>query len=344
INIARICRRQGAYETAEHYYRRAFATTQGTRTEGDRVYTNVCFARLEEARGRPAEAFGGWMRAALHWVSSSAPEALGSRVATAIVGRKVASGDPEEVSSAMESALAAAAGGAGLAPAVTAIEAGGRSSDAPVFLQADQLGGDIESGALDYAVLGSGWSVLSSRAPARAQLDAPRFRRLRAILFHLIQLAAPPSLLRDATTLVVDHGYGTEMPTTLRELVQLSLRLPLGALVVDDDLLEVPHEARARLERNLRLRLGRAVDGLHRDGPRVWVAFKRYLVPRLLADAEARILESLEAPVPIDELRERRLGDNVSHDQILAFMRSMERSRLVDLEVPDELVTILARW
>jgi hypothetical protein len=43
--------------------------------------------------------------------------------------------------------------------------------------------------------------------------------------------------------------------------------------------------------------------------------------------------------VSVDELRERVLGGNAPYDHTLALMRSMERSRLVDLEVPEELVT-----
>jgi tetratricopeptide (TPR) repeat protein len=340
INIARICRRQGAYETAEHYYLGAFATTQGARTEGDGLYTNVCFARLNEAWGRSAEPFAHWMRAALHWVSSSVPEALGSRVATTIVSRKVAPDkpDPEEVSEAIESALAASARAAGLAEAAAAIEAANRSGEPPVFVRADRFAEDLEPGAVDCAVLGSGWSVLSSRMPSPVQLQSPRYRRLRSTLLDLIRLDCPGDLLRGAITFIVDDSCGTEMPTTLRELVELSLRRRLRSLVVNGKLLEINDETRARLERKLRVRIGHAVEGVRRKGPEVWVTFKRYLAPRLLSDQEARILERLNVPVVVDELGEQLFGGDVARAHFLPLLRSMERSRLVNLEVPGELV------
>src|SRR5262249_34410648 len=63
ICLAHLCMRQGNFSQARKYYEQAFQATLGTRTEGERVYTNACLARLAAKQDNRAEAFLYWFRA-----------------------------------------------------------------------------------------------------------------------------------------------------------------------------------------------------------------------------------------------------------------------------------------
>ena len=162
INLARLYQRQAAFDRAESYYRKAFEATLGVRTDGDCLYTNLCLARVHEEQHRPVEAFGCRMRAALHWVSNPVPEALGRRIASAIVGRKVARGetDPEELSAALESRLIQAARAAGLDWIPGLISSTSLRPDPPVFLRMDKMLTGLTFPSHSTAVLGEGWSII----------------------------------------------------------------------------------------------------------------------------------------------------------------------------------------
>ena len=298
INIARLARRRHDHDEAAEYYGRAFATTLGARSEGDRIYTNVCLARLDEDRGRADEARAAWTRAALHWAAAAAPEALASRVASAIVERKVAPGevDPDEISTALEARLLAAGATAAAEP--------------PAFVQADRL----PAGACEAAILGDGWSVVAASAELRVALESDAFTRLRRALAGIVA-AAGVALPR---TIAVDDVFGTEMPVTVAQLVALALRLEVPTLVAHGRTLELDAETRSRLERELRVRLGPAVDAVRES-----VLFRRYLAPRPLSDEERRVIDTASAPTTVGRLK---------------VLRELERSRVVELELPEEAV------
>lgn len=327
LNIARLARRRGAYEEAEGYYRRAFEGTLGSRSDGDRIYANVCLARVDEDRGEVAGAFRGWMRAALHWVAAAAPEAVASRVATAIVERNVAPGetDPEEISAAFEARLARAARAMGFSDPPA-------QETAPVFVHVDR----VEAPTLDAAVLGDGWSVLTTEHQARPALQSDELVRLGRLLRDLIDAACPVDVLRRTRSIVIDDCFGTEVPTTLAQLMALAVRLRIEAVVAHGQTIELDRETRARLERDLRVRLGPAVDEVLRDDDRVVVTFKRYLSPRLLSEDEVQIIGLLSLPQTVAQIGERVLDGELPHARLLELVRVLELSRVVTLELPSD--------
>jgi tetratricopeptide (TPR) repeat protein len=115
MNQARLYRILDDKQRALDYYRRAFDTTLGLRSESDSIYANVCLGRLFADRGEIPEAFVCWMRGGLHWASASIPEALAPRVVRSILHRDPRPGEsiPEAVSAAIRGEIIKAASAAG---------------------------------------------------------------------------------------------------------------------------------------------------------------------------------------------------------------------------------------
>lgn len=247
INLARLYCRLGNFEQAVLYYRKAFETTLGTRSEGDCIYTNVCFARLDEERGRPLDSFGYRVRAAMHWVSSEAPEALSWRVAGAITGRKLSITDNlvEVVSAALCSQLIISAKLAGLEQCARRMQ-DANGEEPPVFMR-PALG--VCHGTVSHAVLGPGWSILTGTTVHPPQIISEAFRRLRLMLLQLIRVLYARARLPVVGTLLIDDCFGREIPTTVFELLESAIRFRVTDVLFGESVFHMTQEVTAQLER-----------------------------------------------------------------------------------------------
>lgn len=79
INTARLLRRSNDISSSEAYYNQAFYTTFGNQTDNDFIYKEVCLARLKSDKQKYDESLELWLNAALYWISSEVPEAIGIR-------------------------------------------------------------------------------------------------------------------------------------------------------------------------------------------------------------------------------------------------------------------------
>ena len=86
LNTARAYRNLGDYENAEVFIRKAFDTTYGVRSAPDLIYLNLYLGKIYSASGRHADALDSFIRAAIHWIVYSPPEALPARVLGLING------------------------------------------------------------------------------------------------------------------------------------------------------------------------------------------------------------------------------------------------------------------
>ena len=341
LNLARLHRRRHRFDDAARHYREAFATTAGARSESDLVYMNVCSARLDGPRGRHSAAFHAWVRAALHWAASEAPEAIGPRVTSAITaGATDRSRDNvcDDVSNALVTQLAATAEAAGLHGEVAAMRAADHGH-APVIVRSLR----IESGQLPVdrwrALRGPGGWVLGSDAGIAPHVASPANRSLRAALGALLSPARGASGDRPDRTVVVDDQLGHDLPLQEAQLVASCLRLGVRDVALTDSVVELDVGLRSRLEDHLRVRVGDAVDQLDLTAARAVVTFKRYREPQRIAESATivlrRIADSAVAGgaggVEIAELR-RGAPDSKS---LIPLLRSLERERVIELSFPD---------
>jgi tetratricopeptide (TPR) repeat protein len=321
INLARLQRRRGDLEAALRHYDRAFATTWGLRSENDLIYTNVCRARLETARGRHREAFLAWLRAALHWAAADLPEALGWRVASALLGRKPGLG--EDVTEPVSSALVELLLGEARHEATEADDRGW------VFRRAASL----PRSTAFLSLLGEpGWSVVRTTASGSPAFDAPEARRLRGVLGRCVLAldgSAPDS--PSGGLVVIDDRLGRELATTFSEAVESALRLGVPRIRYRGVEVLLPAALREALEEELWASLSPAVDRVVRREDAVVATFRRYRPPRLLAEQEAILLGLLDDGASVGELR-KRCGPA---PDLLSTLRALESERVVELRFAD---------
>jgi tetratricopeptide (TPR) repeat protein len=331
INLARLYRRRNDFDFSSTYYTRAFATTEGARTENDLVYTNACIARLDTARGRHFDALLGWLRASLHWLSSNVPEALGWRVLSAVCGGKVQHSESiplEDVADSLNSLLNASAEAAGVAlDSETVI-----SPFVPAFIRSDRIFAGWQSGARSSAeAMGAnGFGVFLIQALPQPRQSGPRSNALAASVIGLMaNLACAPDL-QGWPTIVVDDGLGREMPITKLELLSTCLRLGVRRARYASETVEITSERETALWHCARVRLGPAVRHveLSSGAGRVW--FKRYLPPRCLSAAETDLLAQVDGETPIVAIEAKLEG---SFDEVLATVRTLEADRVVELNL-----------
>ncbi len=325
INQARLYRQAKDFESCERYYGRAFETTLGVRAESDLVYAHACLARMETARGRTSDAFLGWLRSALYWLSARVPEALANRASTALLQRTVHPHEivVEEISATLEKELRASAL-ATQRPELARGVASAEGAEAPAFISLEPGGSPPPLRAL---VGGPGWSVLCTDEVLPAALEGEAYKRLGALVHQLLQVLGGAEDLARSGTLVVDDRLGHELAMSEDEAWETCVRLSIPRMVFDGRVKELTPEERERLERGSRVRLGSAVRQVTGSDEQVRVVFKRYLSARTVEGEQARLLRALDREPTVAELCER----HAAPDRVIEALHELRRLRMVEL-------------
>jgi hypothetical protein len=312
LNLARLHKCHGDFDEATRYYDEAFATQVGLRSDSDAIYRNVCLARLAEARGRSADALSAWARAAMHWVSSEAPEAVGKRVTSAILGFMPRPGE-QDLSDTVSEAF------------VSHLMVEG-TVDGPSFVRADALEPGMIVSATWYALEGPGCIVLAMEKRVPPVLFSQANARLRGALAGLLRI-------RRLRTIVVDDQLGYEMPTNKTQILLVALRLGIRRLHLCGSTVELDERTRRRLESGMHICLSSAVDRVNFEPGRTVVIFKRYREPQVLSDPASQVLKIItDGNSKVETLR-TACPTSVSFSPD-ALLRALERDRIITLDVP----------
>jgi hypothetical protein len=339
INIARLNQRLGDLVAARRAYRLAFATTLGSRSESEGVYTNLCEARLETECGQHELALLAWLRACLHWVSAQTPEALAARVIKSLLGQPISEPEepPEElvekISKSMLSSLAQSVSRAGLSaklPAGTEIP--------PLFVRANHLTADEKP---DWALGEPGWSVLGSQrrlGNMSMRIDTAAWQTLCSYVSKLLAVLSGRDEPLEAQTLVVDDRLGQELARNESELLETAVRLGVPCVVFGGKPLSLGTDLRDQLEGRARVRLGEAVARIDFGVSDTTIVFKRGRAPTTIPGDLGEVLNSLSDYGNLDELC-------ASHTEIRpARLRELEALRIVYLALPEDSCTAAGIW
>lgn len=336
INIARLYRRRRELETAEQYFRDAFSTTLGVRSESDAIYGNVILAKLYADSGRQGGAFAYWMRAGLHWAASGAPEAMGARIVSFILGEKLKPGGnmPEAIAASLSGSILSAAAASGIAEVTRGLrrlDLDGRS--APVFAHSERIRLVLPHAAINSALLSSGFSVFAMQDVMAPRIIGENSMQLRALLYTLLEALAPHGFLAGAGTIIVDDSLGREIPSTPEELLASCVRLEVQDVAMPGEVIALDAVGRARIELCLRAHVGCAVESLAFHDEHALVFFKRYSPPAMLSLEETRLLSLLEFNPTVGEVVRRYEGIDSSED-VRQMLRGLERKRVVNMDLP----------
>jgi hypothetical protein len=300
------------------------------------IYANANLARLHMDRGWTDQGLVEWLRAALHWVASTVPEALGTRAATGIMGRRWVPGEliPEDVSFAFLDLLYDAAQKRNLTGVPDRAELAARP--APVFLRTGQLPPEVVPRG---AVGAPGWSVLVAAQPPGGVLPAAfagaHTRDLRALLYTLLQTLCPAPVLDQAEILLVDDQLGQEMAGTRNELITTCLRLEVSCLRYEQTDLHLDADLCRRLLGCSRVRLGSAVERIEQEEDGVQVLFQRYLPPQRLTGAAARLVNALADHPTVENLL-AVTRDATGDATRLPLLRALEQSRILTIYLAED--------
>jgi tetratricopeptide (TPR) repeat protein len=326
LNLARLYRRRGRLDEAEQAYLEAFSTSFGVWSDSDALYLNVCLAKLHEARGQFQDALQAWTRAALYWVSSAVPEATSSRVMNAIVGSKAtntAGNVIDDVTIALASYLLVNAKAAGLEHEIAARESDD-SNEAAAFVKPDMLAEATTSSSIWHALsIADSWGFgLEERmAPV---VDTEPNRILRRMLSALVSPVSEHGGMFPA--IVVDDQLGCGLPETEAEMLAACLRLGVRVVRVSGKSVNLDGNAGQRATDRLRVRLANPVSQVKGTDDGVFVTFKRYLEPQILSGAAADAARSIA-----------NLTDAPAQDFDISVLRELERERIVDLFLPEDI-------
>ena len=325
MNLARVQRRLGRPADASQDLVRAFESVRGVATLSDCLYANLCFARVYADLGDRRRELRALIRAALHWASSELPEAIGPRVTGAILEERAGGNtDDDSVARVLADRLLEAAGRSGLR---SPYRVEGDARWVPTIVRID--GDPAAAPPPSIAVLGSGWSVVASRARYEAPYDSSDHRRLRATLRALLAVTGPPGALEGVRTIGVSDDCGRGMPVTARGAIAMGLRLRTSRVVgnrVDVD------TARCAVDFEPRLvaAVGAGVRSVTPSGRGLTCAFWRYLPDYHLEVDEASLVESLGDTPSVDTLARRT---SRSIPELMSGLRLLEARRVIDLSL-----------
>lgn len=333
LNLARLYTRSGALDLAQHYYERAFMTTDSIFTESDLVYANICFAKLNHQRGRHTEELFSWIRASLYWLSSSLPEAIGPRVIRSLLplaAEKPISNRIEAFSSQLFEHLLEAIQLADIFSLPNALdldETLDLKTQSPVFVRAERLIRQSSSTDLLFSAGGTGWNVLGSSKVVLPPFNGRAYQRLGALLYQIFQTVCPICPWQKTSTVAVDGQVGYQT-TTLQAALSISLRYGVSEVVFDNRLVDLSEQD--ELEKYCLVTRNEAISQIlthHSQGlTQKVVLFKRYLPARMLSQQEARILDSLARSKSLLALADRlQVPLSICRSQV----RSLENENLV---------------
>jgi hypothetical protein len=335
INMARLHRQFGGYKESEQYYCDAFATSSGGRSEGDLIYMNACMARVAAESGRHDEAARAWFRAALHFVSSSVPEAIAPRYAVMIASEagNPGSTNTETLAHALLHNLIRTTRRLGDEDPwrnAESLLAGGRH--APPF-RAIRV---CNQASLQSAVaIGDrGWCVLRTEIADFTPFSGDKHRILRRCLSRLIELAAPDLDFLGTIGYVVDDRFGRDVAKNEQEHVEMCVRLGVGRSFYAGGELLLSHSDRDSLELASIVRVGELVEHIAVDGRVADVHFKRYRARRTECDEYGVIKAAVAGKSRLRELID--LDDRPAVAHALTDIRGLECRRVLHLDLPDD--------
>lgn len=320
LNTARLMRRLGHYEAAEQYYRRAFDTSLGSRSESDFVFKNVCEGFLADLRGEEEISCNAWMRAACHWLAMEVPQSLAPRVVRLITDAPFQPQFVDRVSDVICSRLCTAATRMGI-PIDNRESA---NNHIPQFVYRAVVNG---TGATTAAAIGkAGWGLLAV-PEGDANPEESTYRQLLATtVLRIVEHFIPRWNSKDSWRFIVDHQFGKELPTSYAELFAVATKIPEATIYwADDEPLRVGPDLRNQLRAASSIRVGSAVKSL-----RLWkekaphVVFKRYRPPRLLSHAEVNFLAAfgndLRVELPVEGHSQEMTVQKLTEDRVLEIV------------------------
>jgi hypothetical protein len=312
INQARLYKKIKNYPLSESYYKKAFAINTQLKNESDLLYTNFCYAQLEELKGNQVKSFIFFLRACIHWLSNEIPEALAPRVAQAIFnkGLETSNVDVEEISHQLKTGLQNIANKANIyiSPKITGNEL--------QFTRSDKM-----EDSLDIILGQPGWTVCVSDKQIQPVFSGSSYDGLKSLVTDIIKSYFPNINWLNYKTVITDTQFSCELPANLIEMILVSKRLNIFKLVWCEKSVMLTEKELNEIDARIKVEVSPAINFVGYENGKMKVYFRRYKSPLLLTANETRFMQYLQE-TGIGKFQEWRTKID---------LKMMEEKRLIQL-------------
>jgi hypothetical protein len=312
INQARLYKKIKDFDMSESYYNRAFSINIQLKNESDLLYTNLCYAQLEELKGNFARSFLFYLRTCIHWLSNPTPEALAPRVAQAILNKGLSSakGNVEAISEKLKTNLLDLAN----KNKIQLYE-----NINPNFINFIRSENALTSSRL--LVGDNGWSVCLSEYQTVPAYSGSEYDSLKSIILSYIQSCFPNVQWANYKSIITDTQFSCELPSTWTEALIVAWRLNISELLFNQKRVILKENDIINLKSKIKVGISPAIDYITYEEKRMKVFYRRYKSPQLLDDSETKMMVDLQT---IKSVTFSELGDE-------HVIRELEKKRLIQL-------------
>jgi len=323
LNTGRLALHDNQWARAEQLFETAFDTSLGCWTTGDWISRSVYAATIAERLQDNGRARAQWLHAALAWASDPLPEAIPQRLAGLILHGELPARHyfAEAVSHAFVSKL------------IEIFEWQSPTAEPISVIRTEDASPQLLGAEATVAIGCKDWVVLASPIETVPGYDGPSHRKLRSLLFELLN-ATPFPAMHEARTIVVDDRSGRGLPAGRQQMYELCLRAGVGRAHFAGDRTPMPLN-NAELQPNLVIDLGPAVTEIKLAGSEPMVAFRRYRPPYALTQFDVELLSKLASATSLRQLEE----DSSEPEVVLARLRALEDARIVVIGLPQTTLT-----
>lgn len=285
INQARLYKKIKDYAQSEAYYDKAFAINARLKNESDLLYTNFCYAQLEDLKQNHQHAFLYYFRACIHWLSNPLPESLAPRVAQAILNKGLGTArvDVERISEQLESGLLLMAQNAN-------VEIKQYSNPHSFYFCRSA----VLNNPPDVLLGQPGWSICAAAEDVTPVFSGVAYNRLSLLVSNIIRGYFHQFNWDTFNVIATDTQFNDELPANLAEMLLSARRLKVAGLVWDGKLFKLTAKDYSGIEERMFAAISPAINFVTNDAGGLKVYFRRYEASIVLSKEEANVLNTLQ--------------------------------------------------
>ncbi len=274
INLARLYKKNKEFSQALHYYLKAFKTITGLKQESDFVYYNLILSHAYNDDGNICKSFFCLLRSALNLLSTVFPKSVSKRLYVALGLPAIAQDEHRDTTEDIYNYFIKQ-----ICHHQYVIENFGQAvfneifdvSDTPLFLSSPLFAKKIN------AALGvNGVSILVSDDTEESIHYKPK-SKLGTIVFKILCIVFEDMYkLKQSKSIIIDTNYGFDIPQTIDEVVQVSIKLNVDKIIWEKNEFDLTTIKNCSLLLPTNISLHPGISHIEERGNDIAVSFKRY--------------------------------------------------------------------
>ncbi|MBY0481558.1 MAG: hypothetical protein K2Q21_09390 [Chitinophagaceae bacterium] len=274
INLARLYKKNKEFTLSLQYYLKAFKTITGLKQESDFVYYNLILSNAYNDDGNSNKSFFCLLRSALNLLCTVFPKSVSKRLYVALDLPAIAQDEHRDTTEDIYNYFIKQ-----ICNHQYVVENFGQEifnefldvSDTPFFLSSYLFDKKIE------AALGvNGVSILVSDDTEESIHYKPK-SKLGTIVFKILCIVFEDMYkLKQSKSIIIDTNYGFDIPQTIDEVVQVSIKLKVDKIIWEKNEFDLTAIKNCSLLLPTNISLHPGISHIAERGNDIAVSFKRY--------------------------------------------------------------------